>query len=97
MPITAGKIIIPAKELDKYWVANFHVMAGILNGSVSLNASLIPYNNAGDQGEAIHLDPIDVMEQVQVDPDALEIYLKVLAYLQKKAIEQGKIPEAEEE
>jgi hypothetical protein len=97
MPINAGKIIIPAKELDKYWVANFNVVAGQVNGVVHLYSTLIPYNLEGDTGEPIPLDPLDVNAEVQVDPDALEIYVKVLAYIQKKAIEQGKIPESEEE
>jgi hypothetical protein len=97
MPIQAGKIIIPAKELDKYWVLDFHVSSSGVNGSVSLNAVLIPYNNEGDIGDGITINTLNVLEEVQSDPDALEIYVKVLAYLQKKAIEQGKIPEAEEE
>lgn len=97
MPISAGKIIIPSKELDKYWVAKFNVVAGEVNGQVSLDATLIPYNEQGDVGEPIHLLPLDVLAEVQSDPDAMEIYVKVLAYLQKKGIEQGKLPEPEEE
>jgi hypothetical protein len=101
MPITAGKITIPAKELDKYWVHSFTVGTTGVNGQAILKASLIPYNEAGDIWQEISLDPISVFEQSAinpetqepVDPDAAVIFGLVLSYVEKKAKEQGKLPE----
>jgi hypothetical protein len=96
MPIVAKPKIIPEKTLNKFWIAKFHSDSGIVGGAASLNATLIPYNEETQQlGDPIHLDAIDVFQEVQVDPQAAQIYGYIMAYLQKKAIEQGKL-EAEE-
>ena len=96
MAIKAGKVIVPALELDKYWVASFSVVSGIVGGGASLSSTLIPYNDLGQTGDPIILDPIDVMDSIQTDPEAAAIYVAILAFLQKKGIEQGKLTPEEE-
>lgn len=91
MPIQAAPIIVPAKTLDKYWVHTFSVGTTGVNGAALLRSSLLPYNDNGDVGPEIQLDVISVFEQLSVDPDAAEIFGRVLAYVEKKAKEQGKI------
>jgi hypothetical protein len=91
MPITADPIIIPAKTLDKYWVHSFSVGTTGVNGVAMLHSSLLPYNDGGDIGPEIVLDTINVFEQLAVDPDAAQIFGLVMAYVEKKAKEQGKI------
>ena len=91
MPITADPIIIPSKTLDKFWVHSLAIGTTGVNGAALLNCSLLPYNDTGDVGTEIQLDIIDVFEQVTVDPDAAQIFALFMAYVEKKAKEQGKI------
>jgi len=91
MPISANPITIPAKVLDKYWVETFTVGTTGLNGLALLNSSLLPYNDSGDIGPSIALDTINVFQEMATDPDAAQIFSLVMAYIEKKAKEQGKI------
>lgn len=98
-PIAAQPTIIPAKTLDKYWVHQFAVGTTGVGGTALLNSCLIPYNDSGDVGPEIQLEPINVFEQLAIDPetqlpkdpDAAQIFALVLAYVEKKAKQQGKI------
>lgn len=91
MPIVADPIIVPEKVLNKFWVYSFSVGTTGVNGAALLHSSLLPYNDAGDVGPEITLDTINVFEQVAIDPDAAKIFGLVMAYVEKKAKEQGKI------
>ena len=91
MPITADPIVIPSKTLDKFWIYSLAIGTTGVNGVALLNSTLLPYNDAGDVGTEIPLDVINVFEQVAVDPDAAEIFALFMAYIEKKAKEQGKI------
>jgi hypothetical protein len=92
MPIEIDPIIIPSKTLNQIWIHHLSVGTTSVNGDALLNASLIPYNNAGDQGSVIPLDTINVFAEVAADEDAALIFSLFQAYLIKKAREQGKIP-----
>lgn len=96
MAIKAAKITVPSIELDKFWVASFSVVSGEVGGPAFLYSTLIPYNAQGQTGNPITLNEIDVLEAVRTDPDAAAIYAAVLAYLEKKGIEQGKLAPEEE-
>lgn len=91
MPIVADPVVITAKILDKYWVHSFSVGTTGVGGAAILRSSLIPYNAAGDVGSEIALDPISVFDEVQVDQDAAVIFSLFMAYVEKKAKQQGKI------
>ncbi len=99
MPIQAEPIVIPSKTLDKYWIHALSIGTTGVGGVALLKSTLIPYNSAGDSGPEIVLDTINVFEQIAinpetsepVDPDAAEIFYLFMAYIEKKAKEQGKI------
>lgn len=91
MPIVAEPIIVPSKTLDKFWVHSLSIGTTGVNGAALLKASLLPHNDSGDVGSEIVLDTINVFEQVAVDEDAAEIFTLFMAYIEKKAKEQGKI------
>lgn len=90
MPISGKKIIIPARELDKYWVARFSTGAGF-GGSPKLEIVLIPYNADNATSDPIFLDPIDVFEETQNNPLAAQIYGLIMQFVEAKAKEQNKI------
>ena len=91
MPIEANPIIIPAKTLDKFWVHLFSVGTTGVNGEAILHSSLLPYNDSGDVGAEIPLNAISVFQECEIDQDAAQIFSLVMAYIEKKAKEQGKI------
>lgn len=99
MPIQAAPIVIPSKTLDKYWVQSLSIGTTGVGGVALLKSTLIPYNSAGDIGPEIILDTINVFEQIAINPeteqpvdaDAAQIFSLFMAYIDKKAKEQGKI------
>lgn len=91
MPIQAAPIVVPAKTLDKYWVHSFAVGTTGVNGNAFLRSSLLPYNDSGDVGAEISLEAINVFVETAIDQDAAQIFGLVMAYVEKKAKQQGKI------
>lgn len=91
MPIKADPIVIPEKVLNKFWVHSFNVGTTGVNGKAILHSSILPYNDSGDIGPEIVLNTIDVFSELAVDPKAAQIFGLVMAYVERKAREQGKI------
>lgn len=92
MPIKAKPIVVPEKVFDDYWVALFQSTSNGVGEKACLHSAIIPFNKtSGEAGSSINLDAIDVFAELAADADARVIYGLILAYLQKKAIEQGKL------
>ena len=91
MPVQGKPVIIPAKVLDKFWISLFQSVANLTEQTAELNATLIPYNDNGDSGEPIYLEPINVFHEVATDPEAAQIFGLIQVWLEKKAVEQGKL------
>jgi hypothetical protein len=95
MPIQPKPIIIPQKTLDKLWIQSLSISGGSPGSQSWFNATLVPYNDAGDCGEGIALDPIDVFASMAEDPTAAALMGAFMEYITGKAVLQGKI-EAED-
>lgn len=96
MPILGKPIVIPPKTLDQFWLAIFSSVANLVEQQATLSMSIVPYNEQGEMGEVIHLDPVDIFARVnpqspEFDLQAAQIYQSILAYATKEAIAQGKI------
>lgn len=92
MPITPSQpITIPEKVLNKVWVTGFVSTSPGPNLATTLTIELIPYNEQGDVGARVRLDPIDVLHAAQTDPEAAQIYGRILHWVERKAKEEGKI------
>jgi hypothetical protein len=111
MPIKSKPIIIPEIILDKMWVTEFSAIAPEVGGKAWLRAGLIPYNDQGQTGPVVPLDSIDIYHEIEMidnpedpegpqvprDHDAAVIFYLILKYLEKKAVEQGKLQEPDPE
>lgn len=92
MPIKAKPIVVPEKVLTEFWVSLFQAMSSSVGGQAWLNSAIVPYDpNTGAIGDEIVLDPINILERVKTDKDAAMIYGMILKFLEKVALEQGKV------
>lgn len=92
MPIIGRKpIVVPEKVLDKYWVLSFLSQSAGPNLEPYLYIKMIPYNDEGDLGQTIDLEPIEIFSLMKEDKEGAMIYGQLLKWIEKVAQNQGKI------
>lgn len=84
-------VVIPEKTLDKYWVTQMEVSNAEPLGAPLLNVTLTPYNDSGDVGIPVKLDPINILQRINEDVTIANTYGMLLYFLENEAKLQGKI------